>query len=215
MYHKNFIIIHTIFTIIASFKAVLCRGYLSGARCGLAYGPADATTTTVSCFSIIQIGFTFLVPAHPGSPGPLNVCVSCVSFSCGTFVPGSKSSYEWKGHVLFHSTVLVLCLLSCLRKDGRKTCFAFHRLSLSFTIFRPFADLFHWLLCLFLIEWTSNSHCRWMFTDNSYCQWTFLIQLAVASLSRECDTMVTFRRDFEFFRQKMALTLDGSRINDP
>ena len=24
---------------------------------------------TVSCFSIIQIDFTFLVPAHPGSPG--------------------------------------------------------------------------------------------------------------------------------------------------
>jgi len=34
---------------------------------------------TVSCFSKIQIGFTFLVPAHPGSPGkgPLNRCV-CV-----------------------------------------------------------------------------------------------------------------------------------------
>jgi len=34
---------------------------------------------TVSCFSKIQIGFTFLVPAHPGSPGKglLNVCV-CV-----------------------------------------------------------------------------------------------------------------------------------------
>ena len=34
---------------------------------------------TVSCFSKIQIGFTFLVPAHPGSPRkqPLNVCV-CV-----------------------------------------------------------------------------------------------------------------------------------------
>ena len=34
---------------------------------------------TVSCFSKIQIGFTFLVPAHPGSPdkGPLNECV-CV-----------------------------------------------------------------------------------------------------------------------------------------
>jgi len=32
---------------------------------------------TVSCFSKIQIGFTFLVPAHPGSPGkgPLNRCV--------------------------------------------------------------------------------------------------------------------------------------------
>jgi len=34
---------------------------------------------TVSCFSEIQIGFTFLVLAHPGSPGkgPLNGCV-CV-----------------------------------------------------------------------------------------------------------------------------------------
>ena len=33
---------------------------------------------TVSCFSKIQIGFTFLVPADPGSPkkGPLNVCVA-------------------------------------------------------------------------------------------------------------------------------------------
>ena len=34
---------------------------------------------TVSCYSKIQIGFTFLVPAYPGSPGkgPLNGCV-CV-----------------------------------------------------------------------------------------------------------------------------------------
>ena len=31
---------------------------------------------TVSCFGKIQIGFTFLVPAHPGSPGK-RVCV-CV-----------------------------------------------------------------------------------------------------------------------------------------
>jgi len=32
---------------------------------------------TVSCFSKIHIGFTFLVPAHLGSPGkgPLNGCV--------------------------------------------------------------------------------------------------------------------------------------------
>ena len=34
---------------------------------------------TVSCCSKIQIGFTFLVPAHPGSPGqravkPVRVC---------------------------------------------------------------------------------------------------------------------------------------------
>ena len=35
---------------------------------------------TVSCFSKIQIGFTFLVPADPGSPGKMTVkrvCVCC------------------------------------------------------------------------------------------------------------------------------------------
>ena len=33
---------------------------------------------TVSCFSEIQIGFTFLVPAHPGSPGKKAVKPVCV-----------------------------------------------------------------------------------------------------------------------------------------
>jgi len=33
---------------------------------------------TVSCFSKIQIGFTFLVPAHPGSPGKRAVKCVCV-----------------------------------------------------------------------------------------------------------------------------------------
>ena len=33
---------------------------------------------TVSCFSEIQIGFTFLVPAHPGSPGKRAVKRVCV-----------------------------------------------------------------------------------------------------------------------------------------
>ena len=32
---------------------------------------------TVSCFSKIQIGFTFLVPAHPGSPGQAAVKRVC------------------------------------------------------------------------------------------------------------------------------------------
>ena len=53
--------------------------YLSGARC-------RPLPLTVSCFSKIPIGFTFLVLAQLGSPGqrvvpekgPLNVCV-CVS----------------------------------------------------------------------------------------------------------------------------------------
>jgi len=52
-------------------------GYLSGARCRLAYGPADATATHCLLFSKIQIGFTFLVPAHLGSPGKRAVKQVC------------------------------------------------------------------------------------------------------------------------------------------
>jgi len=33
---------------------------------------------TVSCFSKIQIGFTFLVPAYPGSPGQRAIKRVCV-----------------------------------------------------------------------------------------------------------------------------------------
>ena len=33
---------------------------------------------TVSCFSEIQINFTFLVPAHPDSPGKMEVKRMCV-----------------------------------------------------------------------------------------------------------------------------------------
>jgi len=36
---------------------------------------------TVSCLSKIQICFTFLVPAHPGSPGKRAVKRVCVSLS--------------------------------------------------------------------------------------------------------------------------------------
>ena len=47
------------------------RGYPSGARGRFAYGPADTTATHCLLLQEIQIGFafTFLVPAHPGSPG--------------------------------------------------------------------------------------------------------------------------------------------------
>ena len=37
---------------------------------------------TVSCFSEIQIGFTFLVPAHPGGPGQRAVKRVCVKRVC-------------------------------------------------------------------------------------------------------------------------------------
>jgi len=44
-------------------------GYLSVARCRFAYGAADATVTHCLLLQLIQTGFTFLVPAHPGSSG--------------------------------------------------------------------------------------------------------------------------------------------------
>ena len=69
------------------------HGYLIGARCKLAYGPADV--------------FTFFVPAHLGSPGkgPLNGCCCC-GFSglssvlhCSLWTPyqWASASVQWRG----------------------------------------------------------------------------------------------------------------------
>jgi len=55
------------------------HGYLSGARCRLAYGLADAT---VSCFSKIQIGFTILVLAYLDSPRQRAVKLECMCVMC-------------------------------------------------------------------------------------------------------------------------------------
>jgi len=45
------------------------HGYLSGARCRFAYGAVDATASHYILLQEIQIGFTFLVLAHPGTAG--------------------------------------------------------------------------------------------------------------------------------------------------
>jgi len=57
---------------------------------------------TVSCFSKIQIGFTFLVPAHWVVPekGLLNGCV-CVHMSFGNSIVA---------HNFLHATALVRCM---------------------------------------------------------------------------------------------------------
>jgi len=60
---------------------------------------------TVSCVSKIQIGFTFLVPAHPGSPGkrPLNECVCVCVFMAASLsnsrvlATGSGVAMGWAG----------------------------------------------------------------------------------------------------------------------
>jgi len=41
---------------------------------------------TVSCFSKIQIGFTFLVPAHLGSPGKRAIKRVCVCVAQNSYV---------------------------------------------------------------------------------------------------------------------------------
>ena len=60
------------------------HGYLSGARCRLA--SADANATHCLLLQKIQIGFTFLVPAHPGSPRKrvvkrVYVCVCVITWN--------------------------------------------------------------------------------------------------------------------------------------
>jgi len=47
-------------------------------RAGLHMAQLMPLPLIVSCFSKIQIGFTFLVPAHPGSPGQRAVKLVCV-----------------------------------------------------------------------------------------------------------------------------------------
>ena len=52
---------------------------------------------TVSCFSKIQIGFTFLVPAHPGSPGKRAVkwvCV-CVERVCAVYKVCNTKPFQY------------------------------------------------------------------------------------------------------------------------
>ena len=46
---------------------------------------------TVSCFSKVQIDFTFLVPAHPGSPGKRAVKRVCVCARLSMWVGQRRS----------------------------------------------------------------------------------------------------------------------------
>jgi len=66
---------------------------------------------TVPCFSKIQIGFTFLVTAHLGSPrkGPLNGCV-CTAFSALALLVGWQEGHPACKKTERWGAGLVICL---------------------------------------------------------------------------------------------------------
>jgi len=70
---------------------------------------------TLSCFSKIQVGFTFLVPAHPGSPGQRAIKRVCVCCSSNAGVHKLKNIFC---HVLSTKVCLYLCsLVNSLTQD--------------------------------------------------------------------------------------------------
>ena len=61
---------------------------------------------TVSCFSKIQIGFTFVVPAHPGSHGKRAVKRACVCVRPRPFYP--SAIVPWAGDTCTYVIMLHL-----------------------------------------------------------------------------------------------------------
>ena len=73
---------------------------------------------TISCFSKIQIGFTFLVPAHPSSPGKRAVKQVCVhNLHSKLFRKLTQTSL----HIWWSYHVCCLCTMSLLKKTSVST----------------------------------------------------------------------------------------------
>jgi len=75
---------------------------------------------TVSCFSEIQIGFTFLVPAHPGSPGKRavkRVCVFFASGGTGALTPLTTILQTFLAEVLLNSVIYTVSVPSIIENN--------------------------------------------------------------------------------------------------
>ena len=72
---------------------------------------------TVSCFSKIQIGFAFLVPAHPGSPGQRAVKRGCVCVCvCFSLCSGALRCYVCAWSALELSTCTSVLAITSTRE---------------------------------------------------------------------------------------------------
>jgi len=73
---------------------------------------------TDSCFSKIQIGFTFLVPAHPGSPGQRAVKQVCVCCQCSSNLLDLailyKFSFYYHAALCANAVRVVVIVFACL-----------------------------------------------------------------------------------------------------
>ena len=76
---------------------------------------------TVSCFSKIQIGFTFLVPAHPGSPGKRAIKRVCVCVLVFILLLCRSTGYMMATHMywIMYTQILLAsvsrpCLTDCI-----------------------------------------------------------------------------------------------------
>ena len=73
---------------------------------------------TLSCFSKIQIGFSFLVPAQPGSPGQRAAERECVCVPIYALSMGSLQAY-----IAMQATGRVQCSVGWFcRSLGRRAC---------------------------------------------------------------------------------------------
>ena len=78
---------------------------------------------TVTCFSKVQIGLTFLIPAHLGSPGKRAVKQVCVCSAPKQKTPNAQQNVQSSTYIILDSTqVLQVRLVACECNYNIGTC---------------------------------------------------------------------------------------------
>jgi len=82
---------------------------------------------TVSCFSKIQIGFTFLVPAHQGSPGKRAVKWVCVCVCVCVKLTKSDSLHTACHHLTHFLFLFNQPIFSCSSQPRGNHCYSHYQ----------------------------------------------------------------------------------------